>query len=189
MSIVLLVGASASGKTTVGKELERRFRFEQLVSFTTREKRKGEVDGVDYNYLTFDELEELELAEYSEYNGNLYGLTKKEVNTKLAQHEDVYFITNADGARQLQRMYPHETVCFWFKITVEEMVNRMRERGDSSEQIISRFEHAVDTKELVKPEGLSSVYEIDARKPIKQVVNDIAENMLSHELNRIYVKG
>lgn len=149
--IIILVGASGTGKSTVGKRLEE-IGIKQLVSFTTRKKREGERDGVDYYYMAdkshFKELlNDGEVAEHSTYDGNVYGLLKTEVSSSLSKG-DVYFISNDDGASQLVEMYPDKTLVFWFDIDIKTMIERMRNRGDKAENILSRVEHAISTNEL-----------------------------------------
>lgn len=174
MSIILLVGASGSGKTTIGKELER-YGVKQLVSFTTRPMRDGEMHGVDYHFTNKEDLVESELAEISYYNGNTYGLSKHEIESKLAKHNDVYFITDRNGAKQLVEMYPDKVKYFWINITIEEMVKRMRQRGDRDEQIIERVEHAIDTGELVYPEDVDcNIITLDANDSVKDLIWIIA---------------
>lgn len=163
MSIVLLVGASGSGKSTIGKMLEDKYDYKQLISFTTRPKRKGEVHGVDYYFLSKEDLESMDLVESSEYNGNIYGLSADEVKLKTEMYPNVYFISDKNGAKQIATMYPFNTYYFWINTTIETMIKRMRKRGDSSSQIISRFEHAVDTRELYPPvDHIETVYIMDA---------------------------
>lgn len=150
--IILLIGASGSGKTTIGKEFEKSGVL-PLTSFTTRPMREGEVDGVDYY---FDSNLTKDVVEFTEYNGNKYGLYSHEVETKLAESKNgVYFICNLDGAKQIVNMYPDDTVVLWLRVSLESMIERMWRRGDNDTAILSRIHHALKTNELEVP------YELD----------------------------
>lgn len=189
MAIVLLVGASGSGKTTIGKELEHRG-FNQLVSHTTRPMRDGEIDGKDYYFLENRnyEIKDIELVEYSEYSGNEYGLSKKEIENKLSINDNVYFICDRYGAKQIISEYPNETICFWIDISMEDMLFRLKDRGDSDGDIVKRLMNASLKNELDKPMffiGITCVSPkiIDGRRD----TNEIAD-MIEIHTNKIMSK-
>lgn len=187
--IYLIVGASGSGKSTIGKILEEQG-IPQLVSFTTRQKRKGEIDGQDYHFITQEKLEALSkksIAEITEYNGNYYGLTKREVSDKLDEFREVYFVTNEDGAKQIIDMYPEDTVVFWLNVTIETMVERMRVRGDKEEDILSRVEHAIDSKEIFPPKSIEKyLYILDADNTPEELSGEIIDKIYDFEMEKDY---
>jgi len=81
--MLTLIGASASGKTEIAKILIRDHGFQKLVTYTTREPRQGEKDGVDYHFLSMraflEKRARAEFVETTEYNGNLYGTSFNDV--------------------------------------------------------------------------------------------------------------
>jgi guanylate kinase len=127
--LVVVSGHSGSGKTT----LMRGLMDNEILSFTTRQKRDGEVEGKDYNM--FDKKE---LAEWTEYSGNHYGATKKEVREKL-ELGDAYVIADVTGMLQFQRYYLDALTIFIQSSSRDEAVENMLGRGDSMESIQNRM--------------------------------------------------
>ncbi len=71
--VLILMGKSATGKDTVLKELVRKHQFIPIISDTTRPKREGEIDGVDYNFLTPEEFSSRKHIEERSYNTAVAG--------------------------------------------------------------------------------------------------------------------
>lgn len=169
MSIIILIGPSGSGKDTIGYGLADN-KIPQLVSFTTREKRPGEVHGEDYYFINEDDLDHLDIVEQTEYSGNKYGLLKHVIDRSLKENKDVYFIANSDGARQIQEMYPEEVAPFWLEANENLMRSRMYNRGDSESNIKKRILHAVENGELEEPEGIRNLKVINAKNTPENLV-------------------
>ena len=159
MKIILLVGASGSGKTTIGKRLED-LGIPQLISHTTRIQRHGEVEGKDYYFVNKKEIENIEFIESSTYDGNTYGLSKKELLQKTSMSDTVYFITDKHGAKQIQELYPEETEYFWVSIDTSLMIERMVSRGDKWDKILKRINHSQENLELYPP-SYESKYNVE----------------------------
>lgn len=149
--IIVMVGPSGSGKTSIGQVLTKKG-IPRLVTTTTRQPREGEADGVDYYFREFSEMNRDDFVEQTMYNGNRYGLTKDEVNSKLKQHDVVHVSLDQNGAEALCEAYPEETCIVFISVTEEEMIRRMQTRGDTPEQIQARIEYSRQTNELIPPD-------------------------------------
>lgn len=171
--IFLLVGPSGSGKTTLGEYLKK-ISIPELVSHTTRKIRNGEVNGKTYYYTTKEEFDKTEKIEYSEYAGNYYCLSKDEVENKLNKHKQVFAIVDINGARQIKKIYPKETVSIFIEVTFDEMFERMKERGDSKKDIAKRISNAILNDELSNYDKCDYVirneYFETAKQSLKQII-------------------
>lgn len=135
--LFLVSGPSGSGKTTI----MRGIMDNEVVSFTTRVKREGEVDGIDYNFITSERFEHLltngGLIERSEYGGNNCGITKSELFGKLV-NGPAFAIVDYPGMRTLNRLYPRCVTIFLYA-TRDDCEANMEAQGRGNEVINSRL--------------------------------------------------
>lgn len=131
--LFLFIGKSASGKTTLANILEQKYGHKQVSSYTTRPPRyEGEIGHIFVSNQEFDNLGEL--AAYTEYNGNRYGTTFKQL-----EECDIYVI-DIDGTETLLQKDINRPICIiYFDTTVHTRIMRMVDRGDSDSAIISRL--------------------------------------------------
>ena len=106
--IFVISAPSGTGKTTIAKALmsiDQHITFS--VSMTTREPRVGEINGLDYHFVSREEfrvlVEEDQLLEYAEVFGNFYGTPRAQVETALSQGEDLLFDIEWQGHNQLRQ--------------------------------------------------------------------------------------
>lgn len=136
-TLFIISGPSGSGKTSSIRQVMGN----EVISFTTRAPRKGEVDGVDYVYTTVaevDRLEEIgELVERVSYDGNSYGISKQELYGKLSE-QDAFVIVDYHGCQQVKDLYPN-CVSIFFSIDTADARNRMLERGDNPATMAHRL--------------------------------------------------
>lgn len=149
--IIVMVGPSGSGKTSIGDVLSQNG-VPRLITTTTRNPRVGEVDGVDYYFREFSELEIDDFVEQTIYNGNRYGLTKEEVQNQLESFDTVHVSLDQSGAEAVLKAFPDEACIIFVSITEEEMIRRMEKRGDSAEAIQERIRFSRETNELTPPD-------------------------------------
>lgn len=113
----------------------------EIVSFTTREMRTDEIDGVDYNFITKEQFDDLlyrdRLVEWTEYSGNFYGISTEELENKLDKGH-AFCIVDFDGMLMLENFYPNVCRIFLYTTYEQAFVN-MLNRGDDPEKIADRL--------------------------------------------------
>lgn len=146
--LLVLTGPSGVGKGTVGKALlDRDPALSWSVSATTRAPRDGEVDGIDYHFVTRDTFERLRDAggflEWFEVYGQLKGTPTAPVEAQLAAGHDVLLEIDVQGALAVRARYPEALLVFLRAPDPAVQEARLRARGsDDPEQIQTRLETA-----------------------------------------------
>lgn len=139
--LFVLSGPSGVGKGTVRKALfQRDTNLKYSISMTTRNMRAGEQEGVDYFFRTKEEfermIEEGRMLEYAEYVGNYYGTPKQYVEEMIELGHDVFLEIEVQGALQVKENYPQGVFIFLIPPSLEELKNRIIERGTETEDLI-----------------------------------------------------
>lgn len=147
--LIIISGTTCAGKGTVVQELlKRNGNLEVSTSYTSREKRDGEVDGKDYFFVTDQEFENMikndEFLEYAKVQyAKYYGTSKKEVKKLLEKGKDVILEIDVQGAQQIKKLFPETILIFIMAPSMSEVKRRIKARGkESNEQIIERFKTA-----------------------------------------------
>lgn len=155
--LIVFSGPSGVGKGTVRQEIFSTpdHKFEYSVSMTTRQKRPGEVDSVDYFFRTREEFEELikngQMLEYAEYVGNYYGTPLTYVNETLDKGVDVFLEIEVQGALQVKKKVPDGVFIFLTPPDLDELKDRLVGRGTDSEEVIrQRIERAKEEIALMR---------------------------------------
>ncbi len=141
MKTLILCGKSGAGKTTVGLALEKQG-YKKIVTYTTRPKRNGEVDGVDYNFVTENEFESLvktgAFAETAEYNATFGYCRYGSLKSDYEREGKKYIILNPIGLKQvLSAGVDAFTVYLYANNAVLE--NRLQKRKDKLSEITRRL--------------------------------------------------
>ncbi len=142
--LIILSGPSGSGKSTVRRRLlaEAGLLLRRSVSATTRPRREGEQEGVDYYFLTPQQFERCVEAnaflEWAQYAGHLYGTLRSEVDGYRARGLGVLLEIEVKGAEQVRRKCPDSLSIFLCAPSWEALERRLRDRHTESEEAIAR---------------------------------------------------
>lgn len=141
--LVIFSAPSGSGKTTIVRELLKRFpRFEFSISATSRAPRGSEQHGVDYYFLSHEEFLERakrdEFVEWEEvYAGTCYGTLRSEIERIWQKGNVILFDVDVIGGINLKRKFGNDACSiFIMPPSVEELERRLRGRGTDSEEVI-----------------------------------------------------
>ncbi|MCL4079695.1 guanylate kinase [Coriobacteriia bacterium Es71-Z0120] len=146
--LLIISGPSGAGKgTLVDRLVERVPEAWVSVSATTRPPRPGEVDGVDYRFVSPEEFDRLvkagEFLEWAEVHGNRYGTLRSDVEKKIAEGRLVVLEIDPQGAQQVRRLVDDAVCVFVVAPSFEELERRIRKRGaESDEEIAARLKTA-----------------------------------------------
>jgi guanylate kinase len=142
--LLFIVSApSGAGKTTLVEQLvERVPRLRMSRSYTSRGARAGEIDGVDYNFITRERFEAMaagnEFLEWADVFGNLYGTRAADTERLLAAGDDVVLVIDVQGARQVRGRGLETITIFVMPPSAVELGRRLRRRSKDSEAAIQR---------------------------------------------------
>lgn len=170
--MIILVGKSASGKTEIAKRLRSLYGIVKAVTHTTRPMRKGERNGVDYYFVTKEEFlrlaEQGAFVETTEYNGNYYGCSKKEIA------EGKCVVVDPSGLRAFKALGDKRIVSFALLANEETRRKRMESRGDERESILRRIEN--DEATFSNIEGETDFAIVTDDKDIDELAKSVKED-------------
>ena len=146
--LIVISGPSGAGKGTICKELlDKHNNIYISVSATTRSPRAGEVDGINYYFLTKESFEEKVsqngFLEYANVHGNFYGTPKVNVEKMLEEGKDVILEIDIQGALQVKENFSEGVFIFILPPSMEELKQRIIKRGSETEEsLMTRFKNA-----------------------------------------------
>lgn len=137
--MLVLIGASASGKTDTAKYMMAHHGIKKIITCTTRIPRAGETDGVDYHFFSIEEFEKKKaqglFLETAFYAGNWYGTLKADVgDNKVACVDPI-------GCKSYRECLKDDMFCVYLDATEETRIKRMKDkRNDPIESVRNRIE-------------------------------------------------
>jgi len=140
--LLFIVSApSGAGKTTLVERLvEQTPNLKMSRSYTSRRAREGEVDGVDYNFVTRERFEAMvavgEFLEWADVFGNLYGTSATDTDRLLEAGHDVVLVIDVQGARKVRRRGVETTAVFVMPPSFVVLEQRLRGRSKDSDEVI-----------------------------------------------------
>jgi len=148
--LVIISGPSGVGKDTIIDALRRRHHdpeYHYVVTCTTRAKRPGEVDGIDYHFLdraTFAARRRAgEFLEANDVHGNWYGTPRTQVREKLAEGRDVILKIDVQGAQVVKEKIPGALLIFLIPPSLEDLFQRLLSRAtETADELELRQQNA-----------------------------------------------
>ena len=187
--MLVVSGPAGSGKGTVNAMLLEREDFAFSVSATTRAPRPGEVDGVNYHYITREEflarIDSGDMLEYTEYCGNFYGTPLKEAEEVMRSGKNLILEIEVEGARNVKAKYPDAVLVLLLPPSYSEQEARLRGRGtETEEKILLRLARAKEEVALADCYDYV-VYNFDgkARDAADQILSIVEAEKLSIRRN------
>ncbi len=185
-TLYVISGPSGVGKGTVCKALLAELgegpnrQLTLSISATTRPMRPGEVDGVNYHFLSQEDflrrVDNGEFLEYATVYGNYYGTLRSAVQQELAEGRNVLLEIDTDGARQIKKLMPEAELIFLAPPSPEELLRRLQGRNTDSAAEIARRQQCLEA-ELAQQVYYDYV-----------VVNDVVEDTVA-QIRQIMAKG
>lgn len=140
--LIVVSAPSGCGKGTILSEVLKNDSFFYSVSATTRAPREGEVNGVNYHFLTKEKFEELiasdGMLEYAQYCGNYYGTPRKAVLDKLEEGKDVILEIEVQGAMKIRERCPEAMFVFILPPSLGTLKERLVKRGTETMDVIEK---------------------------------------------------
>lgn len=181
--LIILSGPSGVGKGTVREQLfkEESLNLAYSISMTTRYKRPGEKEGIDYFFVDVDtfkkKIEQGELLEYAQFVGNYYGTPKAYVDQLLDEGKNVVLEIEVQGALQVMKKVPDALTIFLVPPSMEELEKRIRGRRTEAEDVIKERLDKARREIATKDQYKHVVVNDDVMRATDDIVKIIEENM------------
>lgn len=195
--LIVVSAPSGCGKGTILAEILKDPQFYYSISATTRKPRDGEVDGVNYHFLSRERFEDLiqnnGLLEYAQFCDNYYGTPRKQVEEKLNEGKNVILEIEVQGAMKIKKTCPEAVFIFILPPSVKELRRRLNKRGTETEEVINKrisqavgeikmaenYDYIMVNDELEKAiedmKAIISVEKMTCKRAVKNI-NEVLEN-------------
>jgi guanylate kinase len=183
--LIVISGPSGVGKGTVIKEVMKdpELNLSYSVSMTTREKREGEQEGVNYYYVSREQFEKTRdeggLLEWTEFVGNYYGTPLSEIERLRSEGKNALLEIEVEGCRQVKEKVPDALTIFIVPPSLKELENRIRGRRTEAEEIVQQ-RLAKASKEL----EMTGQYRYVVCNDDIQLAADIIRVIIRHHMER-----
>jgi len=177
--IFIISGPSGAGEDSVIEGLRKHFKIERVITSTTRPMRPGESQGKPYYFLSREEFEKKiknnELAEWAEeYNNNLYGVTKKELERVANSGRIGIWKIEYKGVMNVKEKFPEIKSIYIAPPSLEVLQERIRRRNpDVSEEYIR--ERMNYTQEWIKHENIYDYKVVNEEGKLEKTIEKVAE--------------
>ncbi|MEW5909073.1 MAG: guanylate kinase [Thermodesulfobacteriota bacterium] len=156
-SLFVFSGPSGVGKTTLCGAVIKHFPdMNYSISYTTRQPRKDEHDGVDYHFISKEEfikgIDEGRWAEWAKVHGNYYGTSAEIIEKSLKEERDILLDIDVQGTRQILKRFPESIPIFIMPPSMDDLKGRLESRGTETEASIR--ERLLNAEEEIAQKGI-----------------------------------
>lgn len=171
MSMIVLVGESASGKSSIEKCLVESYEYSKVVSYTTREPRENEKDGVDYHFISVEQFIKLKsekfFAETSVYNNWYYGIAKEDCA------DDKVAVLTPHGLRQVSALKGINVTSFYICVPRRDRLIKILQRGDNIEEAYRRNLSDIGQFDGIEDEVDYIIHNDGYKKSVAEIAQEI----------------
>lgn len=177
-NIVIISGPSGAGEDSIIEGLRKYTKVNRVITTSTREMRPGESDGSPYYFIPKEEferhIENGEMIEWAkQYNGNLYGVTKSELERVNALPGVGTWKIEYQGVITAKKLFPEIKSIFIMAESLEVLAERIRKRGNVTEEYIKEREGY--TKEWLKHEAIYDYKVINHQGKLEDAITEVVE--------------
>jgi len=174
--IFIISGPSGAGKTTIARKILREIKdLRRSISCTTRNRRRGERNNIDYRFITkqrFDELiKQNAFLEWARVLSNFYGTLEKDVTATLQKGNDILLCIDVQGAEEVSKKMPEAISIFIRPPNLKELKRRLIERGESLKEVDKRL--ALAKQELQKASSYDYIVTNDSLQKALEMIKYI----------------
>jgi guanylate kinase len=185
--LIVISGPSGVGKDTVLEEMKARgLPFHFVITATTRESRKDEIDGVDYFFLSQDEfakmIDEGELLEYAVVYNDYKGIPKSQVREALASGKNVIMRIDVQGAETVRQLVEDALLIFLTPQNEDELINRLKKRNTETKESLKL--RIATTRQEYRKIGLFDYIVVNKDDHLDETV-DVIEAIIQAEQHRV----
>ncbi len=176
---------SGAGKTTLCKAVLKYFKdMLYSISYTTREPRKGEINGTDYHFISKEDfakgIEKGKWAEWAEVHGNFYGTSDEFLKRALESDHDLLLDIDVQGTMKILPYYPESITIFIMPPSSEALKTRMEARGTDKPEVIARRLVNAEKEMAQKDRYHHVIVNDDLAKATEELISVIENYRLNH---------
>jgi guanylate kinase len=169
--MIVLVGESAAGKSSIEKYLVDNYQYNKIISYTTRDPRRNEIDGVDYHFISVEKFHNLKnqgfFAETATYNEWNYGVAKEDCT------DDKVAVLTPHGLRQVSKIDGINITSFYISIPRRDRLIKILQRGDNIDESYRRNLSDVGQFDGIEDEVDFVINNDEYKKSIKEIAEEI----------------